>query len=226
MVRKPGKEEWKTYGNVFDESTLRAIFKLESQGYFEKLLSPIKVGKESNVFSAIARDGLKVCVKIYRVNACDFKKMHSYIRGDSRFPRVSGKRQIIYLWAKREYRNLFRCYQRGVRVPRPIAVYQNVLVMEFIEGRIAAKSRISRDFADGVVSQLVKIHKAGLIHGDFSEFNIIDAGVPVVIDLSHGVCLDYPNAGELLERDAANTARFLSKNGFNCKSADIMARIK
>ena len=48
------REKFKTYKSVFDEKTLRVLFKLESEGYFEELKSPISVGKEANVFSAIA----------------------------------------------------------------------------------------------------------------------------------------------------------------------------
>src|SRR3989344_9059375 len=101
------KEKFRTWGNVFDQKTLRTLFKLESDGYFEELRSPISTGKESNVFSAITKDGNYICVKIYMINAADFRRMYNYIGADKRFEGLQKKRrQIIYAWAQREYRNL------------------------------------------------------------------------------------------------------------------------
>ena len=68
---KQAQEKFKTYENVFDQATLRTLFKLSSQGYFDELKSPISVGKESNVFTAIKGEDYLI-VKIYRINACDF----------------------------------------------------------------------------------------------------------------------------------------------------------
>ena len=51
MVKKT-REKWKTYENVFDQFTLRTLFKLSSQGHFDELKSPISIGKEANVFTA------------------------------------------------------------------------------------------------------------------------------------------------------------------------------
>ena len=50
------KEEFKTWGDVFDSFTQRTIYKLITQGHFEGLQSPISIGKESNVFSAVRKD--------------------------------------------------------------------------------------------------------------------------------------------------------------------------
>ena len=78
------KERFKTYKNVFDEFTVRSIFKLISQGYFEGLESPISIGKESNIFSALRKDNEKVIVKIYRLETCDFNRLYDYIKDDPR----------------------------------------------------------------------------------------------------------------------------------------------
>src|SRR3989344_3755922 len=109
------KEKFKTYENVFDQSTLRGIFKLASQGYFEELKSPISVGKESNVFSAITKEKKEVCVKIYRVNAADFHQMYRYLKADPRYNWLQQqKRKIIATWARREFRNLHRAREYNI----------------------------------------------------------------------------------------------------------------
>src|SRR3989344_6434433 len=114
------KEKFKTYGNVFDEKTLRTLFKLEGEGYFEEIKSPISIGKESNVFTAIKKDGSYCIIKIYRVNSADFKKMYKYIVSDSRFEGLNNnRRKVIFAWAQREYRNLMIANQAGADVPLP-----------------------------------------------------------------------------------------------------------
>ncbi len=215
-----GKEKFKTWGDVFDEKTLRVIFKLESDGYFENLLGPISTGKESNVFLARTREKSYVCVKIYMINAADFRKMYNYIGNDPRFEGLQRKRrQIIYAWAQREYRNLIVAYENGVKVPKPIAVKENVLVMEFIGDKETAARKFKDSEPDDVnkfckelVVDFIKLCNAGLIHGDLSEFNVLNyKNRPVIIDLSHSVKFDYPNARELFDRDVKNLKRYFNK---------------
>ena len=62
------RERFKAFDNVFSEITLRTIFRMSQQGHFEELKSPISIGKEANVFSAIKQKEI-VAVKIYRMNA-------------------------------------------------------------------------------------------------------------------------------------------------------------
>ncbi|NIW52844.1 MAG: serine protein kinase RIO, partial [Candidatus Korarchaeota archaeon] len=39
---------------------------------------------------------------------------------------------LIYAWAQKEFKNLQRAMDAGVRVPEPIAISKNVLIMSFI----------------------------------------------------------------------------------------------
>jgi len=138
------KEEFKTYEGVFDNFTLRTIFELSSKGYFEDLESPISIGKESNVFSALTREKRRVIVKIYRLETTDFNKMYSYIRTDPRFTGLKKqRRKIIFAWCQREYRNLLKAREAGVSAPFPIAFKNNVLIEEFIGNQDPA-SKITR----------------------------------------------------------------------------------
>ena len=218
---KQAPEKFKTYQDVFDEATLRLLFKLSSEGYFEELKSPISVGKEANVFSAVKKDGSLVCVKIYRVNTADFKKMYFYISKDQRFHGLQNKRrQIIQAWAQREFRNLLVAREAGVKVPTPYTVKSNVLVMEFFgdkEGnaspRLKEKEPVKpKNFMKEIIINVKKMRKAGLIHGDLSEFNILNyKEKPIIIDLSHSVKLDYQEAEYLYKRDIDNLKRYAKK---------------
>ena len=217
------KEKFRTYENVFDESTLRTLFKLSSKGYFEELESPISVGKEANVFSAKTKDKEKVVVKIYRVNSADFHKMYNYIAADPRFKGLMKKRRkIIYAWAQREYSNLLLVREAEVAAPKPIAFSNNVLIMEYIGKKQPApklknkKPKDIKKFYKEIEENMKKLEKKGLIHGDLSEYNILnDNDHPVFIDFSHGIKDNYPNAEELKERDRRTIQNYARRNGIS-----------
>jgi RIO kinase 1 len=229
-------EELKVYKNVFDSSTIRAIWKLITQGKIEGLESPIKIGKESNVFSALNKQNERIAVKIYRINAADFNKMYLYIAPDRRFRIMKNRRQIILTWAKREFVNLERAWRSGISVPKPIAVIENVLLMEFIgeykEPVSAPKLKdYSGDFEkifSKLLDSLKKLHKiAKLVHGDLSEYNILVMNEkPIIIDLSHALPLNCPNSEELLIRDVKNVCNFFNRKGLKLDCGDILNKIK
>jgi len=130
---REGREKFKTMHDVFDEFTNRTIFKLITEGHFRGLESPINIGKESNVFSALTSEGNKVIVKIYRLETCDFNTMYSYIKDDPRYSNLKRKkRRIIFAWVQREYRNLMNAREAQVSVPIAITFSNNVLVLESI----------------------------------------------------------------------------------------------
>jgi len=212
------KEAWKTYGNVFDAFALRTLFKLSSEGHFDELMGPISIGKEANLFLAKKWDG-KVVVKIYRMAACDFRRMFDYIKTDQRYQGLrKQKRKIIFAWAQREYRNLLKARGGGVSVPTPIAWRDHVLVLEFIGDEQPAprlKNCLPENpqaFCERIVENMVKLKNAGLVHGDLSPFNILNRNEkPVFIDFSQCNTLQSPLARELWERDVRNIAGYCQK---------------
>jgi len=226
------REKFKTLKNVFDGFTERNIFKLISQGHFDGLESPIFIGKEANLFTAI-KGQKKVVVKIYRLQTCDFNRMYDYIKYDPRFPNVrKQKRKTIFAWAQREYRNLLKAREAGVRVPTPLNCMNNILIMEFIGNKEPApkiKDAIPKDakkFFNEIVLSVRKLYKAGLVHADLSHFNILNyKEKPVFIDMSQATPLEDPNALEYLERDINNLCNFFKKVGVKAKREDIKKKI-
>jgi len=222
------KEEWKTRHNVFDSFTDRNLFKLISQGYFDGIESPISIGKEGNIFTAKKGEDTRI-IKIYRLTTCDFKKMYQYIKFDPRFPSLnSRRRKVIFSWAQREYRNLLKAREAGVRVPTPYVVLFNILVMEFIgNDQPAPKLKDAHPkkpaaFFKEVIAQMKKLHKAGLVHGDLSAFNILNHNEkPVFIDMSQSTPFDNPYAKEYLTRDIRNICNFFNKQNVDCDPAKI-----
>ena len=216
------KEDFKTWGDVFDSFTQRTVYKLITQGHFEGLESPISIGKESNVFSALKKDGTRVMVKIYRLETCDFNRMLEYIKDDPRITNLKGgKRNTIFAWVQREYRNLLKAREANVSVPTPFTFSNNVLVLEFIgdDGMIAPKLKDEipknpGDFFDKIISNMKKLHKAGLVHADLSAFNILNYNErPVFIDFSQCTTLKSSMAKSYLERDIRNICNFFRKSG-------------
>ena len=217
MVRKSrkGREEWKIYKNVFDSFTERNIFSLSSQGYFEELISPIALGKEANVFLAKRNDGTFVAVKIYRLENCNFNKMYTYIRSDPRFAGLENqKRKIVFNWVQREYRNLLIARTK-TKVPNPITFKDNILVMEFIGHERDAAPMLKdaypenpKEFFEKVIEGILGLLEAGLVHGDLSDFNILNhEEKPVFIDMSQGTILKDNDSENLLRRDLKNIYR-------------------
>jgi len=220
-MAKTAKEKFKTFGNVFDNFTIRNLFELSSRGLFEEdSLSPISIGKESNVFSAKGKNG-NVVLKIYRLEAADFNRMYEYIRNDQRFLNLKKqRRKIIFAWVQREYRNLFRAREANVKAPKPITFMKNILVMELIgkdQPALKLKDNIPENlkkFYEKIKTYIKRFYKAGFVHGDLSEFNILNYdNNPVFIDLSHATQIKNPGADKLIERDVKNICRFFIKHG-------------
>jgi len=231
MARKP-KEEWKTYEGIFDKFTVRTLFELSGAGFFDALESPIALGKEANIFTAI-KGKERVCVKVYRLETCDFNRMYEYIRTDPRYAELKHhRRKIIFAWAQREFRNLLKAREAGVRCPTPIKYKNNVLVMEFI-GEQKPYPLLKdlppdnpKQFFNIMIEEMRKMHKNNIVHGDLSEYNILNMNnKPVIIDFSHATQLKNPEAKMLFERDINNICRFFRKLGLKIKEDDIKKKI-
>ncbi|MBD3361682.1 serine protein kinase RIO [Candidatus Woesearchaeota archaeon] len=232
MVRQ--KEEYKTYKDVFDQSTVKTLFKLISEGKFEGLESPLFMGKEANVFTALTKEGKKVVVKIYRIQSCDFSKMYNYIRADPRFSGTQRNRmKIVYAWTQREFRNLLKAREAEVKVPTPIAFSNNIIIMEFI-GKTKPALRLkdqlpknTKKFFEETISNMRKLYKkAEIIHADLSAFNILNYNEkPVFIDFSQATTIKNPNSMEYLERDIKNICIFFKKQGIKADISDVKNKI-
>jgi len=224
-IRKKDSSDRKSYDEVFDRQNLMIIYKLLSDGYFDRLDFPISTGKEGNVFRASTKANEFVAVKVYRTATSTFRDMAKYVHGDPRFSGLmSRKRKLIYAWANKEFLNLSALQEAGVRVPRPIAQQRNVVVMEYIgdetEPARELRSVPLEDPADvsKKILRFIKLayKKARLVHSDISEYNILMFnGEPVIIDVGQAVLLDHPNSQEWLERDVGNVARYFRKYGLD-----------
>ncbi len=220
--RKKDSSDRKVGNEIFDKLTLETLYKLANQGYIDILNGAISTGKEANVLTGITDDEKFVAVKIYRIATSDFKKMDYYLKGDPRFNiKTKNKRKIIYSWVTKEFKNLTRLYTAGVTVPEPITSSNNVLLIEFIgdeDGNPAQPVKNQppqnpEEFFNKLLVQLkLFVNEAKLVHGDLSNYNILNLNEnPVIIDVSQSVVLDNPISKELLERDINTLVREYTK---------------
>ncbi len=224
---------------MFDKPTILAILELKRRNCIAKLKGVISAGKEARVYWGKSSSGEDLAIKIYLTSSAEFRKsIWKYIKGDPRFEDVKNvsMHKLISIWARKEYSNLKRMYGVGVSVPRPICVYRNVLIMEFIgeEGvRAPLLKEIyrlqhldeekSRSYFSTIIKNIYRMYwYAGLIHGDLSEYNVmVFRDTPYIIDVSQSVRIEHPNAHHFLYRDIVNIARFFSDEvGLNIPSAD------
>ena len=230
MVTLTYQERFKTLKGVFDEFTNRNIFKLQSQGVFDELFSPLKVGKESNVF--LAKKGATiVIVKIYRIQNADYKRMFDYIRKDSRYHFLRQKRrEIIFAWAQREYKNLLKAEKCNVNSPKPLGWKMNIIVEEMIGSPAPplkdAPPSDPKEFSHLIIEQMRTLYQGGLIHGDLSSFNILNHDEqPYLIDFSQTTLVGTPNSEELLKRDIKNIIHYFSKLGVHEDENEVFEKI-
>ena len=233
MVVNRSREAWKTYGNVFDNFTIRNLQKLSSQGYFEELNTSIALGKEANVFSAKTKDEEEIAVKIYRLENCSFNKMYSYIIQDPRYLNLKGdKRRIVFAWTQREYKNLMKA-REVIRVPTPILFKDNILLIELISQGGQPAPQLKDAYVEDyeklfkeIKIMIKKLWDVGLVHGDLSAFNIlIQNQQAVFIDFSQGTATDSPNAKELLRRDLEVITNFFKKQGIKKDPQEVYEEI-
>lgn len=216
-------DQFKVEASVFDDATYAALYKLVQDGYVNALGGPISTGKEANVYEAIADDDEPIAIKVYRITASDFRDMADYLTGDPRFQGIrNDKLGVVLAWVSKEYANLQRALRAGVRVPTPIAVERNVLVMEYIHTDGERAKRLSEvrvenpETAYGVVEEYMRrLYAAGLVHGDLSEYNmVIENDQLYFLDMGQAVTVHHPNADEFLQRDCANVTAFFRRQGF------------
>jgi RIO kinase 1 len=221
-------EDYEVFDNVFDVPTLMTINDLRKEGVIQQVRGSLAAGKESKVYTAVAPDGSLRILKIYLTVSAEFKKRMQYIIGDPRFSDIKrGSRSLIAAWARKEFKNLQAAHAAGVKVPAPIAVKKNALVMEFVGDRegnpapLLVESQVTSDDYKQVIEQAkILYQKARLVHADLSEYNIFktDRGI-VLFDFGSAVDIQHPNSKQFLVRDVMNVNRFFEKRGIKVPDA-------
>jgi len=197
----------------YDCLAINALVKSDVLAAFGK---PLGVGKESDVFDALAPNNERVAAKFHRLGRTSFRQARR-VRGY-----IADRGHISWLFqsrlaAEKEFEALTLVFPCGVSVPRPVSHNRHVVVMGMIEGvdlyRVPEIPEPA-EVLDEILENVKRAYQAaGVIHADLSEYNVIlkpDYHV-LVIDWPQFVTRDHPNAGMLLERDVHNVLQFFQK---------------
>lgn len=216
--REIDSEFFETLEEVFDGSTVMAAYELIRRRIIDHFNGAVASGKESRIYWAVSPENRDLAVKIYLTTSAEFRKgIRKYLDEEMMKSYRKGYRWVIYEWCKREFSNLKRAYNAGVRVPQPIAYYRNLLVMEFI-GSQGRPAPLIKDLPPNdpdksykiIINYIEKLYTiAKIVHSDLSEFNIMNFNEDlVIIDLGQSVRNTHPMAEEYLLRDINNITRY------------------
>jgi len=212
--------QWPLEEGVFDRNSLLTLEKFTKKGIFRTLDYCIAEGKEANIYRGTNKEGGHVAIKMYRLRSPSFLHMQKYVEGDKRFSHgAQSKQGIIFTWTRKEFSNLKILHAAGLPVPEPIAFKHNVLAMQFLGEEGIPYSQLcevgpqnpKKDYAT-LKKLLEKMKRAGIVHADFSEYNILTDGTNFfIIDVGQAVLTTHPNAEEFYERDMKNLKKYFAK---------------
>ena len=233
LLRKDISTERMVLEEVFDKSTLMTVYKFLNRGVIDEIHGVVEAGKEARIYWGKDRSGKELAVKIFLTVAAEFKKGKlQYIEGDPRFKRVKrDTRSLVFAWAIKEFKNLHLAQRVKVKVPKPIAVEKNVLVMQFIGKNGLPAPRLKelppKDpeyIYNKLLEYIGKLYcKAELVHGDISEYNVmVWRRKPVLFDMAQAVLVSHPLSKSFLLRDLKNLRRYFKKFGVQVLSVEDM----
>jgi RIO kinase 1 len=206
---------------------------LIDEGLIDTVVRQLMSGKEATVY--VVRQGDEtLCAKIYKeATNRSFRQAVDYTENrkvkNSRQARAMakgtkfGRESQEAAWQSAEVDALYRLAHAGVRVPKPHNFFEGVLLMELVadaQGDAAPRLNDSvfspeqaRRHHASLLTEVVRMLCAGVVHGDLSEFNILLAeDGPVIIDLPQAVDAAGNNhAQRMLLRDVRNLADFFGR---------------
>lgn len=213
--------------------TPKRIQPLVEDGLVDNVIRRLMSGKEADVYVVRCGDAIR-CAKVYKEAAKrSFKQAVKYQEGrkvrNSRRARAMekgskfGRQQQEETWQNAEVDALYKLASAGVRVPQPYICMDGVLLMELVtdaEGQVAPRlgdvsmsPEQAREDHAMVMTYVMRMLCAGVVHGDLSEFNVlVDANGPVIIDLPQAVdAAANNNAKSMLERDVLNMTTYYAQ---------------
>jgi RIO kinase 1 len=206
---------------------------LIEEGLIDAVVRQLMSGKEAMVYVVRCGDETR-CAKVYKeATHRSFRQAVDYTENrkvkNTRQARAMakgtrfGRQAQEAAWQSAEVDALYRLAAAGVRVPKPHNFHDGVLLMELVaDENGAAAPRLNdveltpeqaRAHHAKLLTEVVRMLCAGVVHGDLSEFNILlGADGPVVIDLPQAVDAAGNNhANRMLLRDVANLRAFFGR---------------
>ncbi|OAX42389.1 RIO1-domain-containing protein [Rhizopogon vinicolor AM-OR11-026] len=202
-----------TYGG-YDYLAMRALSKRDSM---YSVGNQIGVGKEADA------EGNEMVLKLHRLGRISFRAIKE--KRDYMGKRKSASWMYMSrLAAQKEWAFMKILHEHDFPVPRPIDQARHCILMEAIDAyplRQIADVPSPGKLYSTLMDIIVRFARAGLIHGDYNEFNILiqrDSGDPVVIDFPQMVSTSHENAEWYFNRDVECIRTFFRRR-FKYESA-------
>ena len=192
-----------------------AINALVKGNVLEAFGKSLGVGKEADVFDALDPNGQRIAVKFHRLGRISFRQTR-------RKRSYTTQRSASWLYqsrlaAEKEFQALKLLFPCKVAVPKPISQNRHVVAMGMIEGtELANWKKLSKTekILKEILRNIRKAYlKAGIIHADLSEYNIILKPNKhiLIIDWPQYIMREHPNARDLLKRDIQNILHYFKR---------------
>ncbi|KAL5495171.1 RIO2 [Sanghuangporus weigelae] len=201
-----------TYGG-YDYLAMRALSKRDSM---YSIGNQIGVGKESDIYVVADSEGKQMVLKIHRLGRVSFRAIKE--KRDYMGNRKSASWMYMSrLAAQKEWAFMKVLHEHDFPVPTPIDQARHCILMEYIDAfplRQIAEIPSPGKLYSQLMDLIVRLAHAGLIHGDYNEFNILIhrvTGEPVIIDFPQMVSTSHENAEWYFNRDVECIRRFFRR---------------
>ena len=193
-----------TYGG-YDYLAVRALSKRKS---IYSVGQRIGVGKESDIQLVANEEGEARVLKLHRLGRISFRKIKE--KRDYMGNRKSASWMYMSrLAAEKEYEFMKVLYEHQFPVPLPIDQARHTVVMSFIDAyplrQISGMpvDQVAKLYA-ALMALIVRLAKAGLIHGDFNEFNLLIREVQEESEYENQEPVAQPQPEEETQDDATD----------------------
>ena len=236
-----------------DGSAVPGMAWLLEKGIVHSVDAELRSGKEATIYVGQGPSG-QLALKVFRDRSVrSFKRDERYQptrrtrdRATVKAIAAAGRRGVgadNARWALNEYRMLWRAHRAGLSVPEPLvgpgtrtmAKAGDVVVMRYLGDEAGAAPRLADaglDAEDAAaafgrsVAQLRALWRLGVVHGDYSTYNLLWwRGEVVVIDFPQAVDRTAPESDELLRRDVQNLCDTFAIAGVEADPAAVLAAV-
>lgn len=216
------------------------------QGLISGIHAKLTSGKEATVYCCRAHPSTNrkfLAAKVYRQHATRSIRRGLYFEGRERLMKARtlraietgtkfGHQAMAGMWMWTEYDCLERLSEIGADVPKPWAMCDRVILMDYIGNGAGPAPHLNgvdlneetagwyyRQILDNVEIMLSE----NLVHADLSPYNILVwKDRPWIIDLPQAVDVRFNrNAFELLQRDIGNICGFFEQHGVKNRPTEL-----
>lgn len=237
---------------------LESLGAFYEQRWISDVLRKVKGGKEASVYLCLAGEAVEadlLAVKVYRPRMLrNLKQDHAYREGRAELDsegnqllndgalhaiakRTAFGEQLRHQsWISYEYNTLQALFAAGADVPRPYALANNAILMDYIGDlgvAAPALNEISLDRAEAqslferLLRNLDILLAQQRVHGDLSAYNILYwQGDITLIDFPQVVSPNgNRNAYQIFERDVLRACEYFAQMGVSCQPRKLAASL-